>query len=85
MKSHAVLGGALCISAAAACSHRPYVEPDPPHGVVLKSAKLGMYYKEVVTKKDPETLIAPDATICRVSPDIYKSTALHSVIYCNWQ
>ena len=67
------------------CSHHPiYVEP-APNGVVLTSAKLGMYHKEIVTKKDPDTLVAPDATICRVAPDVYKSAALHSVIYCNWQ
>ena len=68
-----------------ACSHRPvYVEP-ASNGVVLTNAKLGMYHKEIVTKKDPDTLVAPDATICRVAPDVYKSAALHSVIYCNWQ
>ena len=69
----------------AACSHRPYVEPVPPNGIAIKSTQRGMYHKEVVTKKDPDTLIAPDATICRVSPDVYKSAALHSVILCNWQ
>jgi len=70
---------------AIACTHRPiYVEPSS-NGVVLTSGKLGMYHKEIVTKKDPDTLIAPDATICRVAPDVYKSAALHSVIYCNWQ
>jgi hypothetical protein len=68
-----------------ACTHRPiYVEPSP-NGVVLTGGKLGMYHKEVMTKKDPDTLVAPDATICRVAPDVYKSAALHSVIYCNWQ
>jgi hypothetical protein len=73
------------VGSVVACTHRPvYVEPSP-NGVVLTSAKLGMYHKEVVTKKDPDTLVAPDATICRVAPDVYKSAALHSVIYCNWQ
>ncbi|OLE14332.1 MAG: hypothetical protein AUG20_04545 [Gemmatimonas sp. 13_1_20CM_3_60_15] len=68
-----------------ACSRRPYVEPAPPHGVVLKSAKLGLYRKEVVTKQEPDTFVAPDATFCRVSPDVFKSTSLHSIAYCNWQ
>jgi len=68
-----------------ACSHRPYIEANPPNGVVVKSAQLGMYRKEIIAKQDPETLVAPDATICRVSPDVYKSAALHSIIYCNWQ
>jgi hypothetical protein len=68
-----------------ACSHRPYIEPVTPNGIAIKSAQLGMYHKEVVTKKDPDTLIAPDGTMCRVAPDVYKSAALHSVMYCNWQ
>ena len=69
----------------AACSHRPYIEPSPPSGVVIKNAQLGMYHKEVMTKKDPDTLIAPDGTMCRVAPDVYKSAAVHTVMYCNWQ
>ncbi|HJP85509.1 MAG TPA: hypothetical protein VJ852_05945 [Gemmatimonadaceae bacterium] len=82
MKSFLVIVAAIGMTA---CSHRPYVEPMPPNGIAIKSAQIGMYHKEVVTKKDPDTLVAPDATICRVSPDVYKSAALHSVIYCNWQ
>lgn len=75
-----------CLIAATALGcHRPlYVEP-AGNGIVLKDAKIGMYHKEVMEKKDPETLIAPDGTICRVAPDVYKSAALHSVMYCNWQ
>ena len=76
---------ALLALTAVACSRRPYLEPAPPHGVVVKSAKLGLYRKEVITKKDPDTLVAADATICRVSPDVYKSTELHTIAYCNWQ
>jgi hypothetical protein len=67
-----------------ACSRPLYVDP-APSGVVVSGAKLGMYHKEIVAKKDPDTLVAPDATICRVGPDVYKSAAVHSVIYCNWQ
>jgi hypothetical protein len=74
----------LIVVSALGC-HRPvYVEP-ATNGVVLKTVKVGMYHKEIVEKKDPDTLVAPDATICRVSPDVYKSAALHSVMYCNWQ
>ena len=76
----------VCLVAAIALGcHRPvYVEP-APNGVVVKSDKIGMYRKEVIEKKDPDTLIAADATICRVSPDLYKSASLHSIVYCNWQ
>lgn len=82
MKNRLVLAAVVGI---AACSHRPYIEPSPPNGIAIKSAQLGMYHKEVVTKKDPDTLFAPDGTMCRVAPDVYKSAALHSVMYCNWQ
>ena len=68
----------------AACARPRYVEPTP-HGAVVTSAKLGLYTKEVMTKKDPDTLVADDATICRVSPDRYQSTRVHSMVYCNWQ
>jgi len=73
------------VAATTLACHRPiYVEP-ATNGIVLKGAKLGMYHKEVMEKKEPDTLVAPDGTICRVSPDVYKSAALHSVMYCNWQ
>ena len=78
------LGFLVAIATITACSRPRYVEPTA-HGVVLKSAKLGMYRKEVVTKQEPDTFVAPDATICRVSPDVFKSTSLHSIAYCNWQ
>ena len=78
------LGFLVAMTALTACSRRPYVEP-APHGVVLKSAQLGLYRKEVVTKQEPDTFVAPDATICRVSPDVFKSTSLHSIAYCSWQ
>lgn len=80
-----VKASALAATVVLACSPPAYIEPDPPHGVVVRASKQGMYIKEVVTKKDPDTFVAPDATMCRVSPDLYKSTALHSMINCNWQ
>lgn len=78
------LGVVIVAGALSACSRPGYVEP-APHGLVLKSAQLGMYRKEVVTKQAPDTFVAPDATICRVSPDVFKSTSLHGIAYCNWQ
>ena len=74
---------AISIIAVTACA-RSYIDP-APNGVVLSSGRLGVYTKEVMTKKDPDTLVANDATICRVSPDLYRSTKLHSMVQCNWQ
>jgi hypothetical protein len=78
------IGLLVATAAFTGCRRPAYIEPSP-HGVVLKSAQLGLYRKEVVTKQEPDTFVAPDATICRVSPDVFKSTSLHSIAYCNWQ
>lgn len=67
-----------------ACARPPYVS-SAGNGVVVHNARIGVYTKEVVTKKDPDTLMADDATICRVSPDVYSSTRLHTMVQCNWQ
>ena len=68
------------------CGPRPpVIEPSPNGGVVVRAAKTGMYSKNVMTKKEPDTLISDDGTICRVPADRYRDTALHSLVYCNWQ
>jgi hypothetical protein len=66
-----------------ACKPR-YIE-STRDGVTARSAKLGLYTKEIVAKQPPETLVAADATICRVSPDVYRNSAEHTLVYCNWQ
>jgi hypothetical protein len=54
-------------------------------GVVIRSSKIGLYTKEVIAKQAPDTLIAGDGTTCRVSPDVYKGSAEHGLVYCSWQ
>jgi hypothetical protein len=76
------VGTALLLSG---CSARPPVIEPAPHGAVVKSARIGMYSKSVMTKKEPDTLLADDGTICRVSEDRYRDTAVHTLAYCNWQ
>jgi len=76
------VGTALLLSG---CSARPPVIEPAPHGAVVKSARIGMYSKSVMTKKEPDTLLADDGTICRVSADRYRDTAVHTLAYCNWQ
>jgi hypothetical protein len=73
--------GLLLTSATCA---RPFVEPNPG-GVTVKSARLGWYTKKVITKREPETLLAEDGTICRVSPDRFRATKSGSAVLCNWQ
>lgn len=68
---------------AAGCPGR-HVEVGPG-GVIASSRETGWYRKKVVTKQEPETLLAEDGTICRVSPDRYKATRIGTVVYCNWQ
>ena len=76
------VGAALLLSG---CSARPPVIEPAPDGAVVKSARIGMYSKSVMTKKEPDTLLADDGTICRVSADRYRDTAVHTLAYCNWQ
>jgi len=76
------MGAALLVSG---CGSRPPVIEPAPHGAVVTSARIGMYTKAVMTKKEPDTLLADDGTICRVSPDRFRDTAAHTLVYCNWQ
>jgi hypothetical protein len=67
------------------CSARPLVIEPAPHGAVVKSARIGLYTKAVMTKKEPDTFLADDGTICRVPADRFRDTAVHTLVYCNWQ
>ena len=68
-----------------ACGPRPPVIEHTPHGAVVRDAKIGMYSKNVLTKKEPDTFLAEDGTICRVPSDRFKDTPVHTLVYCNWQ
>jgi hypothetical protein len=76
------VGTALLVSG---CGSRPPIIEPAPHGAVVTSARIGMYTKAVMTKKEPNTLLADDGTICRVSADRFRDTAVHTLAYCNWQ
>ena len=39
---------------------------------------------EVRAKRDPDTLIAPDGSNCRVAPDVYSNTRVGSMFRCRW-
>ena len=80
----------LVVNASAAvmlsgCYSRPPVVESSPHGAVVRSARTGMYTKSVMTKKEPDTFLAEDLTICRVPADRFRDTAVHTLVYCNWQ
>jgi hypothetical protein len=79
-----VLTIAAFLQATSSCA-RPFVEPARNGGVAVRSARIGWYTKKVVTKRAPETLLAEDGTICRVSPDRFEATASGSAVLCNWQ
>jgi len=59
----AALSAASAISLVG-CGPRPPVIEPAPHGAVIRAAKTGLYSKNVLTKKDPDTLMADDWTIC---------------------
>lgn len=75
-------GAALLLSG---CSARPPVIEASPHGAVIRNARTGLYTKEVLTKKEPDTFLADDGTFCRVPADRFKDTAVRTLVYCNWQ
>jgi hypothetical protein len=67
------------------CGGRPPIIQPAPNGAVISNARIGLYTKAVLTKKEPDTLLADDGTICRVPPDRFRDTAAHTLVYCNWQ
>jgi hypothetical protein len=67
------------------CGARPPVIEATPNGAVVRGARTGLYTKAVMTKKEPDTLFADDGTICRVPTDRFRDTAIHALVYCNWQ
>lgn len=73
----------VTFAATAGCRPR-HIEPRPG-GVIVRSDRTGWYLKKVVAKDPPETLLAEDGTICRVSPERYRATAVGTALRCNWQ
>ena len=67
------------------CGPRPPVIEPAPSGLAVRSARIGLYTKAVLTKKEPDTFLADDGTICRVPPDRFRDTPVHALVYCNWQ
>ena len=67
------------------CGPRPPVIEPTPNGAVVRSARIGLYTKAVLAKKEPDTFLAEDGTICRVPADRFRDTAAHTLVYCNWQ
>jgi hypothetical protein len=39
---------------------------------------------EVITKRAPDVLIAPDGSNCRVAPDVFANTRVGSMFRCRW-
>jgi len=70
-----------------ACTAGPArVAPRPSGGISVEGGtQLGWATKRVLTKQAPSTLIAPDGTICRVSPDRFKDTQVGRDTACEWQ
>jgi hypothetical protein len=80
-----VLNAGAAVLLAACTSARPPIVEARRNGADVRNARLGMYSKAVLTKKEPDTFLAEDGTICRVSADRFRDTAAHSLVYCNWQ
>ena len=39
---------------------------------------------EVMAKRAPDALIAPDGSNCRVSPDVFANTSVGTMFRCRW-
>jgi hypothetical protein len=39
---------------------------------------------EVVTKREPDALVARDGSNCRVAPDVFAATRVGSMFRCRW-
>lgn len=77
------LGQCALLVVLASCAGQ-YIEPNGG-GVMVKNRQVGWYTKKVITKRAPDSLVAEDATICRVSADRYAATRTGAAVYCNWQ
>ena len=77
----------LLLTVSAACAAGPpRLETTPDGDVGVETGReLGDVMKRVVTKQPPETLVAEDGAICRVSPDRYAATSVGARIRCDWQ
>ena len=57
-------------------------------GVVVTSPDLperGLMRKRVVTKQEPDLLLAEDGTSCRVGKDRYREVEIGTDQLCGWQ
>ena len=54
-------------------------------GAVAGSSRVGWATKAVIAKREPESLLARDGTVCRVAPDRFRDTAVGDQVECNWQ
>ena len=87
MRPHrTVVASSFALLLAACAQGRPRIETTPAGGIgVTAGRRLGWETKRVMTKQPPETLVAEDGTVCRVSPDRYKDTAAGARVECDWQ
>jgi hypothetical protein len=70
----------------AACTGPARITPHPGGGFgVQTGVQIGWATKRVLSKQNPETLIAEDGTVCRVAPDRYAGTEVKAMVYCDWQ
>jgi hypothetical protein len=70
----------------AACTVPARVSPNPGGGFgVQVGPQIGWQTKRVLSKQNPDTLVAEDGTVCRVAPDRYAGTEIKAMVYCDWQ
>jgi hypothetical protein len=76
---------AFILSVPACAARPPRVEPSGAGAKVSTGATLGWATKRLATKQPPSTLIATDATVCRVSAERFADTKPQALVLCEWQ
>jgi hypothetical protein len=76
----------LLVGSVGCAGSPPRLETRPDGAVGVETGRqLGDRVKRVLTKQPPETLVAEDGAVCRVSPDRYAATSVGDRIRCDWQ
>ena len=76
----------LLVGSVGCAGSPPRLETMPEGEVGVETGRrVGDGFKHVLTKQPPETLVAADGTVCRVSPDRYADTAVGDRVRCDWR
>jgi len=74
----------ITIFGAIGCARPDYADTWPDRLSLSAGPQPGYGIKQVVEKQAPETLIADDGSVCRVSPERFSRAREKRWISCHW-